>query len=192
MIASIKGEIINKEEDHLVVQVGGVGFMVYVPEIISINSKIGDFASLYTYLVVRKDNLSLFGFESREQCEMFQMLIRVSGIGPRTALSVISTLSIDMIYQAVISNQPSIFNQVPGIGNKTSQKIILFLQDRLKSRIDEGVIGTVHDINSDLMDALVGLGYSVIEAQTAIQSIPKDIQGDLEERIRLALRYFSA
>jgi len=192
MIASIKGEIINKEEDHLVVQVGGVGFMVYVPEIISINSKIGDFANLYTYLVVREDNLSLFGFESREQCEMFQMLIRVSGIGPRTALSVISTLSIDMIYQAVISNQPSIFNQVPGIGNKTSQKIILFLQDRLKSRIDEGVIGTVHDINSDLMDALVGLGYSVIEAQTAIQSIPKDIQGDLEERIRLALRYFSA
>ena len=192
MIASIKGEIINKEEGHLVVQVGGVGFMVYVPEIISINSKIGDFASLYTYLVVREDNLSLFGFESREQCEMFQMLIRVSGIGPRTALSVISTLSIDMIYQAVISNQPSIFNQVPGIGNKTSQKIILFLQDRLKSRIDEGVIGTVHDINGDLMDALVGLGYSVIEAQTAIQSIPKDIQGDLEERIRLALRYFSA
>jgi len=192
MIASIKGEITNKEEDHLVVQVGGVGIMVFVPEIISMNSKMGDFASLYTHLVVREDNLSLYGFESREQCEMFQMLIRVNGIGPRTALSVISALSTDMIYQAVISNQPSIFSQVPGIGNKTSQKMILFLQDRLKARIDEGMIGKVHDINSDLMDALVGLGYSVIEAQTAIQSIPKDIEGDLEERIRMALRYFSA
>lgn len=192
MIASIKGEIINKEEDYLVVQVGGVGILVYVPEIISLNSKTGDFASLFTHLVVREDNLSLYGFESSEQCEMFQMLIRVNGIGPRTALSVISTLSTDMIYQAVISNQPSIFNTVPGIGNKTSQKIILFLQDRLKARIDEGVIGTVHDINSDLMDALVGLGYSVVEAQTAIQSIPKDSQGELEERIRQALRYFSA
>jgi len=192
MIASIKGEIINKGEDYLVLQVGGVGLMVHAPEIVTLNSKTGDIANLFTHLVVREDNLSLYGFEYAEQCEMFKMLIRVNGIGPRTALAVISTLSTDMIYQAVISNQPSIFSTVPGIGNKTSQKIILYLQDRLKASIDEGVIGTVHDINSDLMDALVGLGYSVIEAQTAIQSIPKDSQGDLEERIRLALRYFSA
>lgn len=192
MIASIKGKISQKGEGSLVIQVGGFGVTVFVPELVCLQSEVGQHTNLFTHLVVREDNLSLYGFELKEECELFQHVIRVNGIGPRTGLAIISTLSPDLIYEAVINEKPQIFNQVPGVGNKTSQKIVLFLHDRLKTRIDEGVISGVRNVNNDLLDALIGLGYSIIEAQTAIQSLPKECSEELEERIRLALQYFTS
>ncbi len=97
-------------------------------------------------------------------------------MGPRTALAVISTLSVDMIYQAVLGEQAAIFSQVPGIGSKTAQKIVLYLHDKLKP-LEAGLLGAARDVNRELMDALAGLGYRVIEAQTAIQALPKDCAG---------------
>lgn len=191
MIASVKGEVHDKGEGFLVVQVGGVGLLVFVPSGVVDSYEIGEHAQLYTHLVVREDNLSLYGFNDKESRGLFQNLITVNGVGPRLALTILSSLSVDMIYQAVLSEQAQVFNQVSGIGSKTAQKIILYLHDKLKPLVDAGVISEVRDINRELMDALVGLGYSVVEAQTAIQALPKDAPDDLEERLRMTLQFFT-
>jgi len=192
MISSLKGEIVQKAENYLVIQIGGVGFQVYVPAVIISRSDIGDQLNLYTNLVVRENSLSLYGFDNKENCDLFQQLLNVSGIGPRLGLVILSTLSSEMIYQAILGQKPEIFDQVPGVGKKTAQKIVLFLQDRLKGMLERGMISAVRDTDNDLLEALVGLGYSVVEAQSAVQSLPKDIPDELEEKIRLALRYFSS
>ena len=191
MIASVKGEVHDKGEGFLVVQVSGVGLLVFVPSGVVDSYEIGEHAQLYTHLVVREDNLSLYGFNDKESRGLFQNLITVNGVGPRLALTILSSLSVDMIYQAVLSEQAQVFNQVSGIGSKTAQKIILYLHDKLKPLMDAGVISEVRDINRELMDALVGLGYSVVEAQTAIQALPKDAPDDLEERLRMTLQFFT-
>jgi Holliday junction DNA helicase RuvA len=191
MIASVKGEVIGRGDDYLIVQVGGVGLHVSVPTATAAGYEQGDHIQLYTHLVVREDNLSLYGFDNQEARSLFQNLITVNGVGPRLALAVLSTLSVDMIYQAVLGEQAQIFSQVPGIGSKTAQKIVLYLHDKLKPLEAAGIISAVRDVNRELMDALVGLGYSVIEAQTAIQALPKDTPDDLEEKLRMALQFFS-
>ncbi len=191
MIASIKGEVLEKGENYLVVQVGGLGLRVATPTAVANGYEVGEHAQLYTHLVVREDNLSLYGFDNAESRGLFQSLITVNGVGPRTALAVLSTLSVDMIYQAVLGEQSAIFSQVPGIGSKTAQKIVLYLHDKLKPLEAAGLISAVRDVNREVMDALVGLGYSVIEAQTAIQTLPKDAPDDLEGRLRLTLKFFT-
>ncbi|BBB48311.1 Holliday junction branch migration protein RuvA [Pelolinea submarina] len=191
MIASVKGEIIDKGDSFLVVQVGGVGLRVFVPASLTASYEIGEHAQLFTHLVVREDNLSLYGFDGQESRSLFQNLITVNGVGPRLALAVLSSLSVDMIYQAVLGEQAQVFAQVPGIGSKTAQKIVLYLHDKLKPLEAAGIISGVRDVNRELMDALVGLGYSVVEAQTAIQALPKDAPEELEERLRLALQFFT-
>ena len=191
MIASVKGEIIDKGESFLVVQVGGVGLRVFVPAALTSSYEIGEHTQLFTHLVVREDNLSLYGFDSQDSRSLFQNLITVNGVGPRLALAVLSSLSVDMIYQSVLGEQAQVFAQVPGIGSKTAQKIVLYLHDKLKPLEAAGIISGVRDVNRELMDALVGLGYSVVEAQTAIQALPKDAPEELEERLRLALQFFT-
>lgn len=191
MIASVKGEVIGKGDDYLIVQVGGVGLLVFVPISTVASYEQGEHVQLHTHLIVREDKLDLYGFDNQETRNLFQNLITVNGVGPRLALAVLSSLSVDMIYQAVLGEQSQIFNQVPGIGSKTAQKIVLYLHDKLKPLEAAGIISGVRDINRELMDALVGLGYSVIEAQTAIQALPKDAPDELEERLRLALQFFS-
>ena len=191
MIASIKGEIKEKDEGSLVIEISGIGFKVFAPQSVCSGSNLGDHISLFTYLVVREDNLSLFGFEDQEERELFQQLIKVSGVGPRTALAILSTLSVEKIYQAVIEEKPLLFNQVPGIGSKTSQKLVLLLKDRLKETGRNLNLTGIRDIHMELLDALTGLGYSIVEAQAAIQSLPKDAPDELESQLRMALQYFS-
>ncbi len=191
MIASIKGEIKEKDEASLVIEIGGIGFRVFAPNRICIANNLGDQISLFTHLVVREDNLSLYGFEDREERDLFQQLIKVSGIGPKTALAILSTLSVEKIYQAVIEEKPLLFNQVPGIGSKTSQKLVLLLKDRLKETGRNINLMGIRDVHMELLEALTGLGYSIVEAQAAIQSLPKDAPDDLESQLRMALQYFS-
>ena len=192
MIASIKGEVIRKNENSLVIQVSGIGLSVYVSQVLCLKTEIGEQISLHTNLIVRENSLSIYGFSDQRESELFDHLVKVNGIGPRLALAVLSTLAVDTVYQAVISKTPAGFNQVPGIGNKTSQKIVLYLHDRLKAGIEMGVITGIRDVNRDLLDALVGLVYSVVEAQTAIQALPDDAPDSIDERLRLALGYFAS
>jgi len=155
------------------------------------NTKIGNVVHLHTDLVLRETEINLHGFENIEERDMFRALLKVSGIGPKAAMAIVSTLPLPEIYQAIQSKDFNRFTQVPGIGKKTAQKLILFLQD--STIIEQGIHidPQVATVNSDLLEALVGLGYSVVEAQSCIQSLPVDAPEDLENRLRIALQYFS-
>jgi len=191
MIATLRGEITQIEENALVVELGGVGLRVFVPAPVRARVKTGEAIFLYTHLVVREDALILYGFESQGDRELFTMLLGVDGIGPRLALAVLSTLTIDAVQRAVFAEEAEILSRVPGVGKKTAQKIVLYLHDRLKPTDALARVASMSDTDSEVLAALTALGYSVVEAQTAIQSLPKDAPGDVEERLRLALGYFS-
>lgn len=191
MIAAIRGEVIAKGEDHLVIETGGIGFKVYVTQDVSVRVVAGDPVFLFTYLVVREDALSLFGFETEELRDLFFLLLGVNGVGPRIALAILSSMSPDAIRRSVLSEQPDLFARVSGVGKKTAQKIILHLQGKITGEVTIGHEPGTIEIDAQVLDALTGLGYSIVEAQAAIQSIPRGSAADVETRIRLALQYFS-
>ena len=191
MISTLLGEIASLEEDSVVVLLGGVGLRVYVPAPLKERLRIGAPIQLQTHLVVREDSLTLYGFESAEERDLFQLLLSVSGIGPRTALATLSALPPDSIKRAVFNEESDILSRVPGIGKKTAQRIILALQDKLTPGDVLTRAAALDDIDSEVLAALTALGYSIVEAQTALQSIPKDAPDDVETRLRLALGYFS-
>jgi holliday junction DNA helicase RuvA len=190
MIASIHGEITAEGEDNLVIQVGGLGFRVFVPAKLCTSGQLGNRIFLHTYLVVREDALTLYGFEAEEERDYFILLLGANGVGPRTALAILSTLSVDVIRRAVLSEQADVFARVSGVGKKTAQKILLHMQGKVGAV--SGITGVpAIDVDTEVLDALTGLGYSVIEAQAALQSMPRDAPLEVETRLRLALQYFS-
>jgi Holliday junction DNA helicase RuvA len=192
MIASLSGRVQEVGADSLIVEVGGVGLQVFAPAPTRDQFRPGESIFLYTYLVVREDLLALYGFETKEAREFFTLLLGVNGVGPRMALSVLSTLSTDAIRRAVFHEQAEVFSRVPGVGKKTAQKILLQLQDRISMAPGLEPITTISDLDAEVLSALTALGYSVVEAQTALQSIPRGSEQDVETRLRLALQYFSS
>jgi Holliday junction DNA helicase RuvA len=190
MIATLRGEITQIEENALIVEVGGVGMRLFVPVPLRGQKKVGETVFLYTYLVVRETELTLYGFESQSDRELFTLLLGVPGVGPKVALSVLSTMNIDAVQRAVFSDEPELLSRVPGVGKKSAQKIALHLKDRLKPAGILASVAAMSDADSEVLEALIALGYSVVEAQAAIQSLPKDATKEIEERLRLALGYF--
>jgi holliday junction DNA helicase RuvA len=191
MIASLIGEITEITNDSMVVRLGGLGLRVFVPSQLRSRFRPGETVELQTYLVVREDALTLYGFETGEEREFFVLLLGVNGVGPRTALSILSVLTPDAIRRAVVSEQSDIFSRAPGIGKKTAQKILLHLQGRIRADSLPGPASALSEVEAEVLAALTSLGYSVVEAQTAIQAIPRDAAQDVETRLRLALQYFS-
>ncbi len=192
MFATIQGQVTHKGNDHLVININGLGFQIFTTNETCQTKVVGDSIFLHTQLIVREDSLTMFGFENEIEKEYFNLLLGVNGVGPRVALSILSTLSIDAINRAVGSEMFEIFARVPGVGKKTAQKISIHLQGRIKTDLE--ILGQkpgYRDVDMEVMDALISLGYSVVEAQSAIQYIPKDAPDEVEERIRLALQYFS-
>ncbi len=190
MISSLSARIQDILLDSLIVEVGGVGLQVYIPAPLKDRLNIGDNTLLYTHLVVREDALTLYGFESKDARSIYRLLLGVNGVGPRLALAVLSTLSPDEIRGAVLQEREDVFNHVPGIGKKTAQKIIIQLQDKIPAEAGLAPVSMLAEGDVEVVAALSALGYSVIEAQSAIQSIPKDAPQDVETRLRLALQYF--
>jgi Holliday junction DNA helicase RuvA len=191
MIASIRGQVQEKNPDSLVVEIGGFGLQVFVPATLRDEARIGETLFLYTHLVVRQDALSLYGFNNREGREFFNLLLGVNGVGPRMALGILSVLSTDAIRRAVFHEQAEVFGRVPGVGKKTAQKILLHLQDKIKPEIGMESVASFSDVDGEVVDALTALGYSIVEAQAALQSIPRETPQEVEARLRLALQYFS-
>lgn len=189
MIASLQGVVGAVTADHVVVVVGGVGYKVFMPRN-ALTARQGDEIYLHTEMIVREDSITLFGFPDLAERDLFNMLLMVSGVGPKLALSVVGTMSIDGLRNAVASGEPAMLTRVPGIGKKLAEKIMFELKDKLKS--GDGLIASVAlgDVNKDVMDALVGFGYSIVEAQSAIAAIPPDVPNEFEERMRRALQYF--
>jgi len=192
VIASIQGKIIQKGVDYLIVNLNGLGIQVFSTKETCETANIGDIKFFHSQLIVREESLTLFGFESEIEREYFNLLLGVNGVGTRLALSIISTLSIDAINRAVASDQFEIFSRVPGVGKKTAQKIAIHLQGKIN--VDADIIGlksSYQDVDLEVLEALTTLGYSLVEAQSALQFIPKDAPKDIEERLRIALQYFS-
>jgi Holliday junction DNA helicase RuvA len=190
MIATLSGEITQIEDNALVVEVGGVGLRVFVPAPVRGRVKTGEAVFLFTHLVVREDALSLYGFESQAERELFNILLGVDGVGPKVALSVLSSMTLDTVQRAVFADEADLLSKVPGVGKKTAQKIALHLKDKLRPSDALAKVAAMADYDSEVLAALTALGYSVVEAQSAIQSIPKDASKDVEERLRVALQYF--
>lgn len=190
MIATLRGEVTQIEDTAVILEVGGVGLRVFVPATLRTRLKAGEAAFLYTHLVVREDALTLYGFESQADRELFTILLGVDGVGPKVALSVLSTMTLDAVQRAVFADEAELLSRVPGVGKKTAQKMALHLKDKLKPTDALAKVAAMSDKDSEVLAALTALGYSVVEAQAAIQSIAKDAPDDVEERLRLALQYF--
>jgi Holliday junction DNA helicase RuvA len=190
VIASLRGVVQHIGDDELTIEVGGVGLLVAVPRsVLEEMSEVGQPLFLLTHLVVREPSLSLYGFSTIEQKELFELLIQVGGVGPRLAMAVLSNLSPDVLRGAVARDQPEVLARVPGVGRKTGQKIIFHLKDRLVTSLEE--VGIPSEVDTEVLSALTALGYSLVEAQAAVQFIPDSAPQDIEERVMLALKFFA-
>lgn len=188
MIALLKGIVASQRPDHLVVMVGGVGYKVFVP--VNTSAAEGEEVTLHTTMIVREDLMAVYGFNTPDERDVFERLITVSGVGPRTGVATIGTLGLDRLRTAVATGQVDVLSKVPGVGRKTAEKIILELKDKLKGADGLIAAAAMSDVTRDVLDALMGLGYSAAEAQSAVNSIPAGTADAFEERLRVALQYF--
>jgi Holliday junction DNA helicase RuvA len=146
--------------------------------------KTGQSLSLVTMTYVREDQITLYGFENLAELEFFELLLTVSGVGPKSALGIMSLASLDMIKSAIASEDATVFTKVAGIGRKTAERVIIELKDKLKGQVDAAPVAKEH---SDAMDALLALGYSQQEAREALKSLPAGTS-NLQEKVKLALK----
>lgn len=190
MISYIKGEITKKGTDFLTIENNGIGYYIHTSFNTLKNLTEGDKSSIYTYMYVREDLISLYGFSAIDELEMFKKLISVNGVGPKAGLSVLSTYEINSFKLFVLKEDVNAISKVPGIGKKTAGKIILDLKDKV-GKLEEldnvnmnDIISVVTDLNNDTDDitaVLVSLGFSQIEAKKALEGI--DIDGKTESQI---------
>jgi len=191
MIASLEGVIAAIGDNYLIITVGGVGFRVYVLDnVLHDLSGPGAHIHLFTHLYVRENALTLYGCATQQELDIFRLLLGVSGIGPKIALAVLSTLSPQSLRAAVVQEQADVLARAPGLGPKTARRVIFQLKDKMALKAGE-IAPPLTDQDAEVIAALTSLGYSIVEAQTALQSLPHDADLSLEERIRLALAYFS-
>ncbi len=195
MIASIRGILQSTSTDSVVLEAHGVGYLIFVPTTtLQALGAIGSEVLLHTHLHVREDAMVLYGFESPEQRSFFETLINVSGVGPRMALGLLSAVPLDQLQHAIASENTALLSQVPGVGKKTAARLILELKGKLDLAKVAPVLANITPIgvalNGELIEVLTSLGYSQLEAQSAVASLPADAPADLEERLRLALRSF--
>ncbi len=189
MIGWIHGTVRAKApHSRLLVQTGPLGLWVHVPLPVWDRTQPGDTVELHTHLVVREDGWQLYGFTSPEECATFETLLGVSGVGPRLALTLLSFLTPQALRQAVVEERPEVLQRLPGVGRKTARRIVLALQDRWKEA-PEAVAPPTDEVNAQVFEALVALGYSVVEAQRALQQLPPDAPPEVEARLRLALQH---
>jgi Holliday junction DNA helicase RuvA len=191
MISRLSGTVWATAPDHVVIRVGGVGLLVNVPSDLIDRLVIEQPVELFTYLQVRENDLTLFGFETEEEVGVFRLLISVSGIGPKGALSLLSTITLDALRQAIAQEEAGILTRVPGIGPKTAKAVIFHLRDKL-APADAGDGPSLAGGDAEVIAVLTGLGFSLVEAQRAVQSLPRDEDLPREERVRRALAFFAA
>lgn len=188
MIGSLKGKVELKDGTIIIVDVHGVGYKAQVSSEVLNKALIGQEIKIYTYTYVREDVLELFGFSSAEDLKLFERIISVSGIGPRSAINIFSVGKRENIIEAVIKGDVEFFTQVPRLGRKNAQKIIIELRGKLGSLEDLDLSEETDGQTNEVLNALKTFGFSAKEAKEAIKSIDKKIEG-VEEKVRLALKY---
>jgi len=193
LIAQLRGLLIEKSPTSVILEAGGVGFEIGIP-LSSLNAigEVGEEIRLFTYLHVREDTLQLYGFASKQERALFLLLISVSGVGPKLAQSILSGITVDEFEQAVRHNQSATLNRIPGVGKKTAERLILELQDKLKTgRPTES--GTMTDriapqAGEEAILALLSLGYKRNDAERAVQkALSENRSLKVEDLLRAAL-----
>ncbi len=185
MIAQLEGKISGSRGNSVILSVGGVGYQVFVSAY-TLGKVVGmEQALLHIHTHVREDQLALYGFLNEDELAMFELLISISGIGPKVALSILSIADVKTIRTAIVNKDPSILTRVSGVGKKTAERVIVELQNKVES----ADIGDQADMlaGQDALEALTSLGYSVTQAREALKSVPADI-ADVGARIRQALK----
>lgn len=202
MISYVKGPLAEKYEDSVVVEAGGIGYRVFVPSsVLEKLPKTGETVKIYTYFSVREDSFSLFGFLSRQDLDMFRQLIGVNGVGPKSALGILSALTPDALRLAVISGDAKAISKAPGVGSKTAQRIILDLKDKVKAEdilygVDESYsapaeVSGVGEVGKEAVEALVALGYSASEATGAVRKVTITETMTAEDVLKASLRHLA-
>lgn len=184
MIGYLKGYVVSKTKDSVILDVHDVGYEVFLSGFAA--EKVDGDASFFIHTHVREQEISLYGFLTKEELNMFELLIGISGIGPKAALNILSIADVPTISTAIAHKDTSILTKVSGIGKKTAEKVILELSGKVIAPVDAAIGNAM--THSDAIDALRSLGYSVSEARNALGNVPKDIK-DVGECVRLALKY---
>lgn len=188
MIATLEGTLEHRGNDSIIINVGGIGFRVYVSgftlgQLGAVEGKV----MLHTHLHLREDNVSLYGFASGEELALFRNLVSVSGIGPKVALGLLSALNPQQLVMAIASGNTDLICQAPGIGKKTADRLVIELRDKLEKEWKEVALPSAPE-GADVMAALTGLGYSLTEAARAVSRLSRSEELSLEEKIRMALQ----
>ena len=188
MIGSLKGKVEFVDGQYIILDVNGVGYRVLAPSKIFSNAKIKEDLKLFTYTHVREDTLDLFGFADILDLKLFEQLISVSGVGPRTALNIFSIGTRDSIIEAIVKGDVDFFTAVPRLGRKNAQKIIIELKGKLGSLEELDLSGQTDGVSSEVLAVLKSFGFTGKESQDALRAVGKNAE-TTEEKIRLALKY---
>ena len=188
MIGYLSGTVKTVRKNYIILATDHVGYKVFVTPQIFLNLEPGRKIELYIHTYVREDILALYGFASIPEQEFFEMLLSVSGIGPRLAMAVLSLGDLQMIKSGISSGDPDVFTKVSGIGRKTAERLIVELKEKVG---DDAITGDqlqeISKRHSDIIDVLLALGYSRAEARRALMELPKDLT-NADDKIRMALR----
>ena len=192
MIGRIRGELLEKSFPQVIVSCNGVGYEIDVPmSTFYPLPRTGEDVTLLTHLVVREDAHLLFGFLTAAERTAFRQLLKISGVGPKVALSVLSGMSVDDLSAAVAAEDAGRLTRIPGIGKKTAERLVLELRDKLPKAIPAARAGAAEAFaeSADVLNALLGLGYNEREAQAAVRQLPADLQ--IADAIRQALKHLA-
>lgn len=185
MISHLAGKCIDKNEKSIVIDVGGVGYLVFATVETISEAKIGENISVWTYLAVRENALELFGFTTQDELNFFELLISIPGIGPRGAIGVMNVSTVDTLKEAIATGDTGYLTKISGIGKKTAEKIVLELRDKLETE-HSGEFKSLSG-HTDALLALQSLGYGEREAREALKNIPTTIE-DTGEKVKEALK----
>ncbi len=197
MISRLRGIALSIKPPIAVVDVQGVGFKLTCSQTALALLSPGQTCDLHTHLIVREDDLSLYGFAGEEEVDLFLLLLGVQGVGARTAIAILSKLSPQMLRSAIVNQQTETLSRVPGIGKKTAEKIVFALKGKLSGLdgapgADAAMPTPLTASDAEVISALTSLGYSIAEAQAAFAALPRGEKLDLEEKIRRCLAYFGS
>jgi Holliday junction DNA helicase RuvA len=188
MISYLVGNIIAKGRGFIIIKVNNIGYKIFVSSSFFAELNSGQEADLYTYQYVREDALDLYGFRSLSELEMFELLLSISGIGPKSALGVMSIATVTDLKKAIAQGDSSLLIKVSGIGKKTAERVVLELREKVSaSEFEREMTDTGNTASGEEIDALVALGYSISQAREALRQVKPEII-DSGERIKAALK----
>lgn len=201
MYAYIKGELAEINTDHIIIEAGGIGYQVFISlQTLDYLPSVGENLKIYTYLYLREDAMILYGFLTKDDLELFKLLISVSGIGPKGGLAILSTLEADDLRFAILSGDAKAISKAPGVGGKTAQRVILELKDKLSledafeaktEHVQKNAAAAGGSVKNDAVMALTALGYSSTESLKAVSAVEITEDMDVEEVLKAALKHLS-